>query len=146
MHRLQLTDWNPVRSADYEHPVDQLRQLNRVLLGDRLVFTLDHSLVKSSHVLCLERQVQAGHFVGYATNWPHITLEIVGFIPPYLWWCIVRCARLGIVETILASYLRNVEITDFHNVVICEKDVGWLSRKELYDMKRCENIPLSLDA
>ena len=76
------------------------------------------------HIICIERWLQSDHLVYDAAQRPYIALEVVGLILPDLGTGVIRCARLGIVKTVLVGKLGNVHIADFTCAIFVHENVG----------------------
>lgn len=122
----QLFNRNSLQGICYEHLVNYTFKFIWILFRNWFIFTFNYSFVKLLHVFCLKWQLQWRHLICYAADWPDITFEIIGLVFPYFGTCIVRGAGLGIVKSVLSCQPRHVKVTNFNNVIICQKNVCWL--------------------
>jgi len=120
---MSLTQRNSIFGSHGEHTADNLLKLFWVLLRNRPHLASDDSFVKWCHVFCLKRQLQCSHLVSYASKGPNIALKVIWFVAPHFWTSIVRRASLRVIQTVLSCYLRYIQVADFDDVVVRQKDV-----------------------
>ena len=124
-----------------KHHVNYIREMTTVLSRDGFEFAFRNLFKKTTHVFCLEWQLQACHFVSDTCHAPHIRFEIIGFVFPNLWTSVVWRPSLCVVETILSCNSRNIQITNFNYVFVCQKNI-----RALKSVIISKFIPLSLCA
>jgi hypothetical protein len=84
-HRKDLLNARPISGIYREESFDHTCQFRRIDWGHLLIGAFSHFLKELIHVLSLKRSTQGSHFIEDATKGPHITLEIVGLVPPHFW-------------------------------------------------------------
>lgn len=120
---MSLTQRNSVFGSHCKHTAYNLLKLFWVLLRNWPHLAPNDSFVKWCHVFCLKRQLQCSHLVSYATERPNIAFKVVWFVAPHFWTGIVRRASLRVIQTVLSCYLRYVQVADFYDVVVRQKDI-----------------------
>ena len=93
------------------------------MLRNWLVLALEHPLVQLLHVTGLEGELETCHLIGDASHRPDITFEVIGFVLPYLWTCIIRRPCLCVVEPVGSGKPGDVEVAYLDDVVLRQENV-----------------------
>jgi hypothetical protein len=83
----------------------------------------EYLLVQALHILRGEGRFQRYYLVQYATQGPHVALNVVGLIPPHLRTRIVGSTGLSVVEASLVGDLGNVHVSQLCCEVLIQKDI-----------------------
>jgi hypothetical protein len=97
--------------------------MTTVLSRYGFVLSFRNSFEKASHVFSLKRQLQASHLVSNTTHTPDIWFEVIWFIFPHLWTCIIRCACLGVIQAIRSNNSRYIKVSNLNNIIIAKENI-----------------------
>jgi hypothetical protein len=84
--------------------LDHILEILRVTWWDWWILALNDFIVETLHVSCPKRWVESTKLIKNTSHAPNITLIIVGFILPYFWAGVVRCACLRVKETSFCDF------------------------------------------
>jgi len=106
-----------------QQALHHVAQILGKLLRNHRVVALQHLPEQSVHVVRLEGRLETDHFVENASERPQVRLVVVGLVAPDLGTCVVRSARLGVVQTLLIGHLRNVQVAQLGCAVLVEENI-----------------------